>query len=306
MNTPEENPTILSSDVALPEGPLLLSDGTWMVVELDPRRGTVSRVLADGVREPVAETGRPNGLAMTADGVIWIAESLNSTVFRLGPDRELTKALTEVGGEPLLWPNDLCVGPDGALYISDSGLRVDDLLTDVVANEVREDWEDLTLDGRLVRFDPATGESAFLDRGIQFTNGLAFGPDGLLYVNETFTSNIYRYRIEDGAVVGEREYFANVLDPDFTQPGMRGPDGMAFSEDGRLWVTVFRQGDITVLEPDGAFERRIKLPGNSPTNVAFGPPGDTRIYITEGDTGTLESRDVGVGGFPLSLLGLLR
>ena len=100
-------------------------------------------------------------------------------------------------------------------------------------------------------------------------------------------------------MVGEREYFANVLDPDFTQPGMRGPDGMAFSEDGRLWVTVFRQGDITVLEPDGSFERRIKLPGNSPTNVAFGPPGDTRIYITEGDTGTLESRDVGVGGFPL-------
>ena len=74
MNTPEENPTILSSDVALPEGPLLLSDGTWMVVELDPRRGTVSRVLADGVREPVADTRRPNGPAMTTDGMIWIAE----------------------------------------------------------------------------------------------------------------------------------------------------------------------------------------------------------------------------------------
>ena len=78
---------------------------------------------------------------------------------------------------------------------------------------------------------------------------------------------------------------------------------MAFSEDGRLWVTVFRQGDITVLDPDGSFDRRIKLPGNSPTNVAFGPRGDTRIYITEGDTGTLESRDVGVGGLAAALLG---
>ena len=48
MNDPgaheRQNPTILSSDVALPEGPLLLPDGTWLVVELDPRRGTVSRV----------------------------------------------------------------------------------------------------------------------------------------------------------------------------------------------------------------------------------------------------------------------
>lgn len=295
----DENPTIISSAISLPEGPLLMPDGSWLVVELDPRRGTVTRILEDGGREPLGETGRPNGLALTADGSVWVAESLNPAVFRLRPDGDLSKVLAEVDDEPLLWPNDLCVGPDGALYVTDSGLLVNELLSNVVANEVRDDWEDLTLDGRLIRFDPATGEAAFLDRGIQFTNGLAFGPDGMLYVNETFTSNVYRYRIEGGRVVGERELFANVLDPEFTEPGMRGPDGMAFSEDGRLWVTVFRQGDITVLNPDGSFDQRVKLPGRSPTNVAFGPPGDTRIYITEGDTGTLESRDVGVGGAPL-------
>lgn len=295
----DESPTIVSAEVSLPEGPLLLPDGRWMVVELDPRRGTVTRIGSGGEREPLAETGRPNGLALTADGAVWIAESLNAAVFRLGPDGELTKVLTEVDGEPLLWPNDICVGPDGSLYVTDSGLRVEELLTDVVANEVRPDWEGLTLDGRVIRLDPKSGEATFLDRGYQFTNGIAFGPDGLLYVNETFTADIYRYRIEDGAVSGERERFANVLDPDFPGAGMRGPDGMAFSEDGRLWVAVFNQGDVTVLDPDGSLSHRIKLPGNNPTNVAFGPPGDTRIYITEGDRGTLESRDVGVGGLPL-------
>ncbi|HTT96387.1 MAG TPA: SMP-30/gluconolactonase/LRE family protein [Solirubrobacterales bacterium] len=291
--------TIVSSAISLPEGPLLLPDGSWMVVELDPRRGTVTRIGADGGREPVAETGRPNGLARTADGSIWVAESLHPGIFRIDPEGKLDRVLGEVEGEPLLWPNDLCVGPDGALYVTDSGLRVEELLSDVVANEVRDDWEDLTLDGRLVRFDPVSGEAAFLDRGYQFTNGIAFGPDGMLYVNETFTANVYRYRIEDGAVVGGRELFANVLDPDFPGPGMRGPDGMAFSADGRLWVAVFNQGDVTVLDPDGAVERRIKLPGNNPTNVAFGPPGDTRIYVTEGDVGSLEAREVGVGGHPL-------
>ena len=301
MNTlqEDERPTIVSAEVSLPEGPLLLPDGRWMVVELDPRRGTVSRIGAGGEREPVGQTGRPNGLARSADGVVWVAESLNGALFRLDPDGELTAVLTEVEGEPLLWPNDVCVGPDGAVYLTDSGLRVEELLTDVVANEVRADWEGLTLDGRLVRFDPGTGEAAFLDRGYQFANGLAFGPDGLLYVNETFTADVYRYRIEAGAVAGERELFANVLDPDFPGPGMRGPDGMAFSRDGRLWVAVFNQGDVTVLNPDGSLSHRIKLPGNNPTNLAFGPPGDTRIYITEGDMGTLESRDVGVEGLAL-------
>lgn len=301
MNNPQhdEDPMIVTREISLPEGPLLLPDGRWMVVELDPRRGTVTRIGAGGVREPRAQTGRPNGLALTADGAVWVAESLGGAIFRLDPSGTLTRALTEVEGEPLLWPNDLCVGPDGALYVTDSGLRVEELLTDVVANQVRPDWQELTLDGRLIRFDPVSGEAAFLDRGYRFTNGLAFGPDGLLYVNETFTANVYRYRVDRGEAVGEREMFANVLDPDFPGSGMRGPDGMAFSEDGRLWVAVFNQGDITVLNPDGSLDRRIQLPGNNPTNVAFGPRGDTRIYITEGDAGTLESRDVGVEGLPL-------
>jgi gluconolactonase len=116
-------------------------------------------------------------------------------------------------------------------------------------------------------------------------------------VNETYTGDIFRYRVEAGAVVGERELFGNVRDPDFGEPGMRGPDGMAFSSDGRLWVTVFNQGDITVLRPDGSVERRIPLPGRNPTNVAFGAEG--RICVVECDQGTLESRFVDAEGLPL-------
>src|SRR5262249_21039932 len=154
--------------------------------------------------------------------------------------------------------NDLCVGPDGALYVTDSGLLVNDLLTNVEENEVREDWESTPIDGRVIRFDPASGAATFLDRGYRFSNGNAFGHDGRLYVTESYTGAIYRYEFADGAL-GEREEWANVRDPEFTEPGMRGPDGMAFSEDGRLWVAVFRQGDLTVLNPDGSVDHRIKL-----------------------------------------------
>jgi gluconolactonase len=291
-----EGGTILTSELSQPEGPLLLADGTWLVTELDVKRGTVTQIRADGSRHPIARTGRPNGLAMSADGALWVAESLDPGLLRLELTGAFTRELDQIDGEPLLWPNDVCVGPDAAIYATDSGIRVGDFLLD---DEPRENCRELPVDGRVLRFDPRSREASFLDRGLKFANGIAFGPDGMLYVNETYTGDVYRYRIADGVAVGGRELFGNVLDRDHKASGLQGPDGMAFSEDGRLWLAVLGQGDITVLQPDGSVERRIKLPGHWPTNVAFGPPGDGRIYVVEDERGSLEARTVGVDGFPL-------
>jgi gluconolactonase len=113
------------------------------------------------------------------------------------------------------------------------------------------------------------------------------------------TGNVYRYRIEDGRLAGKRETFANVNDPAYTEGGLRGPDGMAFSSDGRLWCTVFGQGDVTVLDPDGQVVDRIKMQGRSPTNVAFGLSDEHRIYVVEDETGSMAAYDVDVGGLAL-------
>lgn len=80
---------------------------------------------------------------------------------------------------------------------------------------------------------------------------------------------------------------------------MRGPDGMAFSADGDLYVAVFGQGDVTVLGPDGSVRQRIRTKGRKPTNVAFGRPGDRRIYVTEDEHGNLEVFDAGTDGLRL-------
>jgi gluconolactonase len=286
---------IVTDDLALPEGPLLLPDGSWLVTELDVRRGTVTQVFPDGSKRPVAKTGRPNGLALGRDGAVWVAESLDPGLLRLDlSSGEFTRELSEVEGRALRWPNDLCFGPDGALYATDSGILVGDFLID---GRPREGCENLPGDGLVLRLDPRSGEAWLLDEGLRFANGIAFGPDGLLYANETMTGNVYRYTIGEGHVVGERELFGNVLDPDFTGAGMRGPDGMAFSTDGRLWVTVFGQGDITVLDQSGAVVERLKVGGRSPTNCAFGPAGT--LYVVEDEHGCLETVDVGVDGLAL-------
>lgn len=288
---------ILVNDLGFPEGPVLLPDGSWLVTEMAPDRGCVTRFDADGGnRSVVARTGRPNGLALDDDGAVWVAESMERAVLRLTLDGRAETVAADSDGRDLLWPNDVCVGPDGAVYLTDSGVLITDFLDE---GRVVEGWEKLPLDGRVCRIDPVSGRATTLDEGIRFTNGIAFGPDGLLYVNETMTGNVYRYRLRRGEVQGDREFFGNVLDPEFTEAGLRGPDGMAFDVDGRLYVTVFGQGDVTVLGRDGMPERRMRTAGRSPTNVAFGPAGSGRIFVVEDELGQMEVRDVGVDGLPL-------
>jgi gluconolactonase len=143
-----------------------------------------------------------------------------------------------------------------------------------------------------------SGEVETIDRGIRFTNGLAFGPDQNLYVAETLSGTIFRYAWKDGRPTGEKEVFGNVIDPE-GPGGLRGPDGMKFGADGRLYVAVFGQGNITVLDVDGGVEERLEVGGIFPTNLVFGPDGEKAVYVTEAETGTVRRIEVASGGFPL-------
>lgn len=286
--------TIFCTGLALPEGPARLDDGSWLFAELALERGCVTHVdEAGSTKRLVAKTGRPNGIAVDRAGSIWVAESLDPSIVRLELEGAAEIWVSSCDGEALLWPNDLCFGPDGALYATDSGVRVGEFLE---GDGPRPDYDSLTLDGRVCRFDLATGEGRLLDRGLRFPNGIAFGPDGSLYVNETMTGNVYRYEPADGGV---RELFANVLDPDFDGGGLRGPDGMKFDADGRLYVTVFGQGDVTVLDRAGQTVGRIPTIGRAPTNLAFGPPGSRRIFVAEDEYGQVEVHDALADGHAL-------
>lgn len=289
---------IFTTDLGLPEAPLLLPDGSWLVAELAFERGRITQVSAEGGdHRTIAETGRPNGLALDRHGNVWCCETLYPSLIRLRLDGEAETVLQEVDGVPLLWPNDLCFAPDGTLYVTDSGLLVREFLDEKGAPV--PGCQDLPMAGIVFRYDPATGAAEILDDGYRFTNGIAFGPDGMLYVNETITGGVFRYPVKADGTLGPREDFGNVFDPAWTESGLRGPDGMAFSTDGRLFIAVFGQGDVTVLGPDGAVVDRMALEGRAPTNVAFGKPGEQRLYVVEDEHGTIEVYDVGVDGLPL-------
>lgn len=286
---------IFSSGLNFPEGPVALRDGSWLVTELEEQSGCVIQISPNGHdRRVIAKTGRPNGLAVDKEGFIWVAESANSALLRMTLEGKVEIIATECEGEPFLWPNDLCFGPDGAVYLTDSGVRVRDYK---IGTQPRPDFEKIKLDGRIYRIDPKTRQVQQLDSGLRFANGIAFGPDGNLYVNETRTGMVCRYAWRGEGQLGPRERFGHSC-PDLIG-GYRGPDGMAFGQDGRLYVAVFGQGRVNVMNSAGVIVERIPTRGQKPTNVAFGLPGDKKIYVTENEFGALEAFDVGVDGLPL-------
>jgi gluconolactonase len=273
-----------------------LPDGSFLVVEMEPDKGCVTWIAADGSsRRTIARTGRPNGLARSRDGHIWVAETAQRALVKLSMDGQNEQFATSCDGEIFLFLNDLAFAPNGDIYLTDSGIEMEEFAP---GGELHPDWENLSYDGRIYRIDPTGGEVERIDNRMRFTNGLAFDAKGDLYVAETLTGTIYRYAFEDGRFNGHKEVFGNVIREDAPE-GVKGPDGMKFGADGNLYVAVFGQGDVTVLGPDGAVVNRYAAGGMFPTNLVFGNAGEQSIYVTEVETGTLRIIEVGSDGLPL-------
>ncbi len=285
---------VFAEDVGAPEGPVFAADGTFFIVEMAGDRTSLTRLSKEGRTVVATTAGRPNGLACDGDGNLWVAEAHEGAVLCFAPDGKLLGKIAGDKDGRFLWPNDLAFGPDGLLYLTDSGVLDDDFID---GQAIRSDFRDMPFDGRVYRIDPARGEVLdVIDRGLRFTNGIAFDPQGILHVNETLSGNVYRYADDAGGRT-VREVYANVLHG-LDDGNFRGPDGMKFDRDGRLYCAVYGQQEVTVIGPSGQIERRLKTRGSKPTNLAFAP-GGTAIYVTEVETSSVEIIEVGAPGLPL-------
>jgi gluconolactonase len=135
----------IASGLQFPEGPVALSDGSVVVVEI--KGGAVTRVGPDGSVDVVARTGGgPNGAAVGPDGKLYVANNGGSfdwvedegvTIPRQPPVRheggriervdletgEVEVLYNECDGRPLRGPNDLVFDREGGFYVTDHGIR---------------------------------------------------------------------------------------------------------------------------------------------------------------------------------------
>jgi gluconolactonase len=287
---------IVKYTLSSPEGPVLLDEENLLVVEMGQDAGTVSRVhLPTGKVDRLVRTGRPNGLAMDSLKRIWIAESEVPSLLRYTlegkPETLLKGCPTASGTIPFLFPNDFALDEkNNALFMTDSGISASEFCPN---GAVREDYAAVSYFGRVFRISMDALTCSVIDDGLKFPNGIAIGPDGRLYVNETITGNIYRYTRSAGGDWGPRQLFSNVIHND----GLvyyRGPDGMKFSADGNLYCTVYGQGDVVVVDSTGGIKKVLPTMGKCPTNLIF---VGKKIYVTEIQHGTLEVFDTGECGF---------
>jgi len=68
------------------------------------------------------------------------------------------------------------------------------------------------------------------------------------------------------------------------------PDGLAMDIEGGVWVAAYGGGEVVRFRPNGAIDRRIKMPALKATTLVFGGPGLQDLYISTGDNAEEPSR----------------
>jgi len=149
--------------------------------------------------------------------------------------------------------NDFAIGPDKALYITD------------------------TANGRIYKL-PAGASTATLyleNRALTGIDGITF-LNGTLYVNNVFSNNLYRIPVDASGKAGPP------VDIWMDQP-VKGPDGMR-AANGRIFVAENGSGKISALTINGDKASVTVIKEGLKTPTAVEPAGDT-LWIAERGAG---------------------
>ena len=241
------------------EGPMW--DPAGFLYVSDETINKIFRVYPDGKKEEVIALGDPDGNTFDHQHRLIDCASVLRAIIAVTPDGKYSILADRYEGKKFNSPNDVIVGPDGALYFTDPTL-------DLVAGEKQE----IPFQG-VYRLDD-TGSVRLLTKDLAQPNGLAFSPDGKqFYVDDDEQRNIHMYDVSsDGSLTNGRIFGA---EPGGKHEGV--PDGMKVDKNGNLFVTGPK--GIWVWDAKGNHLGTIVMP-EQPANLTWGDKNYGTLYIT--------------------------
>jgi sugar lactone lactonase YvrE len=217
----------------------------------------------DGSQQEVfAQTGgRVLGFDFDARGHLIAADAVKG-LLSIAPDKSI-QLLTDkvaVNGQPdpIRYADAVVVAQNGKMYLSDASTRF-----------APKDWggtfEASVLDileqaatGRVLEFDPASGQTRVVARGLSFANGVALSQDEKhLFVNETGKYRVWKIDvIAQNLDVTQGSAQARVLFDNL--PGY--PDNLMRGRDGKIWLGFAKPRNPTIDQlADQPFMRKVTL-----------------------------------------------
>ena len=195
--------------------------------------------------------GHPLGMAFDRAGNLLVCIG-GMGLYQVAPDKTVTKLTDEtnrsllsvVDDSRLRLADDVDVAPDGRIFFSEATIRYE-----------QEDWATDALEsrpsGRIIVYDPATGNTRTEIPKLVFANGVCMSKDGksVLFA-ESWTCSVSRYWF-DGPKKGQVERVMSDL------PGY--PDNINRASDGNYWMALLGMRtpalDLALTMP--AFRRRM-------------------------------------------------
>ena len=241
------------------EGPMW--DPAGFLYVSDETINKIYKLYPDGRKEEVIALGDPDGNTFDRDHRLIDCASVLRAIIEVTPDGKYKILADRYEGKKLNSPNDVIIGPDGAIYFTDPTL-------DLVAGEKQE-----TPFQGVYRLDKK-GELRLLTKDLTQPNGLAFSPDGKrFYVDDSEKRNIRVYDVGPDGSLSNGRIFGE-------EPGGKGdgvPDGIKVDKDGNLFVTG--PSGIWAWNANGHHLGTIVLP-EQPANLTWGDKDYRTLYIT--------------------------